>query len=265
MDPSLSNLLYESPELYEEVYPDTETAIPAMCVRLIGEHGTVPERSLLDIGCGTGRHAEYFTRAGFDCVGVDYQDAMVAYARKRRPGLDFHTGDMRALRLGRTFAAITCLGWALSNIHTNDDLDRTVETFAAHSVPGTLLILHVPNAIATPDGHALQQRFTIDTPGLTATADARYRLDRRNQLLVRTREWRIGDRPPQRDHVRFRLTFPKEIEHYLGGHGFRVLGMYDNTRAADSDLTGPALYVLARFAPEAPGSGTGRAATATPR
>ncbi|MBT2385307.1 trans-aconitate 2-methyltransferase [Streptomyces sp. ISL-11] len=259
MDPMLSNLLYDQPELYEEIYPSSETDIPGMCRRLFAEHGAAAggATTLLDIGCGTGRHVEYFTGAGYDCVGVDYQDAMVSFARDRRPGLDFRVGDMRAFRLGRAFAAITCLGWALSNIHGNDDLHAVMETYAAHSAPGTLLFLHVPNAIATPDGRDLQRRFTIDTPAFTATAEAAYRLDRRNQLLVRTRDWHIDGRPPLRDHVRFRLLFPKELEAYLTGHGFDVLGMYDNTAAAESELTGEALYVLARFG--------GAAAAAAPR
>ncbi|MCD9145413.1 class I SAM-dependent methyltransferase [Streptomyces albireticuli] len=254
MDPLLSNLLYDHPELYEEIYPDTETDIPGMCRRLFAEHGAPAPGTLLDIGCGTGRHLEYFTGAGYDCVGVDYQEPMVAFARGRRPGLDFRAGDMRTLRLGRTFTAVTCLGWALSNVHSNADLHRATETFAAHSAPGTLLFLHVPNAIATPEGHAFQQRFSIDTPGFRATAEADYRLDRRNQLLVRTRDWRIPGRAPLRDHVRFRLLFPKELEGYLTAHGFTVLAMYDNTAAAASELTGEALYVLARF------DGTGAAA-----
>ncbi|WP_171163453.1 bifunctional 2-polyprenyl-6-hydroxyphenol methylase/3-demethylubiquinol 3-O-methyltransferase UbiG [Streptomyces sp. I05A-00742] len=247
MDPLLSNLLYDHPELYEEIYPSTEKDIPRMAERLLAEHAPRGVRTLLDLGCGTGRHVEHFTGAGIDCVGVDYQDGMIAFARSRRPGPDFRTGDMRSLRLGRTFDAITCLGWALSNLHTNDDIARSVTTFATHARRGTLLFLHVPNAIATPEGEAFQRHFTIATPAFTATAEATYTLDRRHQLLVRRRLWRVAGQPPMPDHVRFRLLFPMELERYLTDGGFEVLGMYDNTDAEDSDLSGEALYVLARF------------------
>lgn len=258
MDPLLSNLLYDDPALYEAVYPTSEKEIPAMAERLFAEHSRAGVRTLLDFGCGTGRHVEYFTGAGMDCVGVDYQDAMVSFARLQRPGHDFRVGDMRTVRLGRTFDAVTCLGWAISNIHANEDLARVVATFAAHSAPGTLLFLHVPNAIAGPEGHGLQQHFTIDTPGFTATADATYTLEHRTQLLTRERVWHIAGRPPHRDHVRFRLLFPMELELLLAGGGFTVLGMYDNTAARPGDPTGPALYVLARF----DGARTDRGSTA---
>jgi hypothetical protein len=120
-------------------------------------------------------------------------------------------------------------------------------TYAAHARPGTLLLVHIPNPTTAYDGTGLQHRFTIDSAGFRATADAQYTFDRRNQLLVRTRTWLIAGQQPQTDFVRFRLIYPKELEHYLTSHGFNVLDMYDNTVAEDSDPTGPALYVLARF------------------
>src|SRR5205085_11803028 len=36
---------------------------------------------LLDLGCGTGRLCVHFARMGFDCVGVDLSDEMLAKAR----------------------------------------------------------------------------------------------------------------------------------------------------------------------------------------
>lgn len=62
MEPSIKNLLYTRPELYESVYDGADHAVPRMCERLF-EHrlGRAP-RSLLDIGCGTGRDLEYLAK-----------------------------------------------------------------------------------------------------------------------------------------------------------------------------------------------------------
>ena len=73
---------------------------------------------------------------------------------------------MRSLRLDRTFAAITCLGIAIANLHAVDDIARAVETFAAHARPGTLLVLEALNAMAPAGGGTLPRRFVVDTPGL---------------------------------------------------------------------------------------------------
>jgi len=93
----------------------------------------------------------------------------------------------------------------------------------------------------------MRSRFTIDTPMLQATASAVYHLDRRRQLLARERVWTTAGQPEQTDFVRFRLLFPMEVEHYLTGHGFDVVGMWDNTATVDNDLSGPVLYVAARY------------------
>ena len=243
METSLKNLLYDNPELYEQVYDGSGDEIPRMVVKLCGG----APATLLDIGCGTGRDLEYYDKYGTSCIGVDLQPDMISYAQQRRMGIDFQVGDMRHFRLGRTFQAISCVGWALCNLHTTTDLDAAMATFAAHSEPGTLLLLHLPNAISDLDGRGMRSRFTIDTPMLKATASAVYHLDRRRQLLARERVWTTAGQPEQRDFVRFRLLFPMEVEHYLTGHGFAVVGMWDNTAAVDNDLSGPVLYVAAHY------------------
>ncbi|MFD8493237.1 class I SAM-dependent methyltransferase [Amycolatopsis sp. NPDC059657] len=102
--------------------------------------------SILDTGCGTGRDLEYLAKNCEDRVGVDYQESMIGYARKQRPSIDSRTGDMRTLRLDRTFAAIVSFGYAIANIHENAELDQVMATYAAHSAAGTLLVLEVINA-----------------------------------------------------------------------------------------------------------------------
>jgi hypothetical protein len=135
----------------------------------------------------------------------------------------------------------------VANVHANTDLDRVMATYAAHARPGTLLVVEVINTAAGVGGTGLPRRFAIDTPGFRADATAEYRVDARRQLLVRRRTWTVAGGRPVHDHVRFRLLYPKELEYYLSNHGFAVREMYDNTDLAQGDLTGPSLYVVARF------------------
>lgn len=242
MESALSNLLYDRPELYDQVYQETGFAAARLCERFF----TPATSTLLDVGCGTGRDLEYFAGLGLRCTGVDLRPHAIDYARRHRPGSDYHVADMRHLRLGRTFDVITCLGWVMANLHTIDDLNQAMAAFAAHAHPGTLLILHLPNMIGRPDGRHFPHRFEVDTPHFKATAEATYTADHRHHLLTRRRTWTIRGLPDQHDYVRFRMLYPMEIEHYLTSHGFTVHAMYDNTDAAPSDLTGgPMLYVVA--------------------
>lgn len=243
VDSGIINLLYRRPELYESVYDGADHAVPRMCERLFQRHLSGPAASIVDIGCGTGRDLEYLAKRCTDCVGVDVQPAMVEYARQQRPTIDFRTGDMRTIRLGRSFQAILSMGWAIANIHDDTGLDQVMATFAAHSEPGGLLVLEILNPYRTA---ALPRTFTIDTPGFSASATAEYLAHPREQLIERRRVWTVPGGEPVHDLVRFRLLYPRELAYYLSNHGFRLVELHDNTDLRPGDLTGPSLFAVAR-------------------
>ena len=58
-----------------------------------------PERidSILDLGCGPGRDAEYFAKMGFDVTGIDLTERFLEMARERVPTEKFFKMDMRNL------------------------------------------------------------------------------------------------------------------------------------------------------------------------
>jgi trans-aconitate methyltransferase len=162
------------------------------------------------IGCGAGRDLEQLAAHIPDVVGVDYQQSMIDYARRRRPGMDFRTGDMRTVRLGRTFGVAVSFGYAIANLHHNADLHAAFATFAAHTEPGGLLLLEI---IDTQDLDDLPTAFVLTHPELRATATAMYAMHPAEQLLERTRRWWIEngeDRAP--DTARFRLLYPADLE-----------------------------------------------------
>lgn len=247
MDAQLTNLLYRRPELYELVYHGSEHAAPRMCERFFERHLEQFPDSLLDIGCGTGRDLAWLAARCSDCIGVDFQERMIEHARGRRPELDFRVGDMRTLRCGRTFEAITCLGIAIANLHASADIALACATFAAHASSGTLLVLEALNALGPPLGGGLPRHFVVDAPGLHATANAVYEDDRRRQLLTRRRAWTLPGEAAVHDFVQFRTLAPMELEHHLAMEGFQTLGMYDNRELVENGLAGSSLYVVARF------------------
>ena len=145
-DTEVRNLLYRHPEYYELVYPEPDEATPRMCSRMLERFLPLPPRSILDVGCGTGRDLDVLSRTCPDCWGVDLLPVMIEYAGRMHPHLTLQVGDMRSLRLGRTFDAIMCMGSAFMYTLTNEDVDHTLAAFAAHAHPGTVVILDINNA-----------------------------------------------------------------------------------------------------------------------
>ena len=70
--------------------------------------------SLLDLGCGTGRHAIELTRRGYSVVGFDLSLALLARAgeeaQERDQKLNFVQGDMREMTFEEAFDGIYCWG-----------------------------------------------------------------------------------------------------------------------------------------------------------
>ncbi|WP_432080433.1 class I SAM-dependent methyltransferase [Streptomyces sp. WAC 04229] len=233
-----SNLFYRDPALYDRVQSDSDSA--STCRALVDRHYS-DARTLLDLGCGTGRDLELLTQY-FDCIGVELQPGLVDYARATRPGLDIRLGDMRSVRLGHTADVLACLGNSLAYVHDNQDIQAVFRTFAAHAHPGTLLVLCCPVAPIERDGpHEAQ----VETDEGTAHVTISYQWDLRIQINTMHRHWVFDSGGEVWDVVRRRVLGPRELELYATLAGFDVIEIADETGAAA--LTGPGAYAVARF------------------
>ncbi|MER7490135.1 hypothetical protein ABTY20_30475 [Streptomyces sp. NPDC126497] len=58
------------------------------------------------------------------------------------------------------------------------------------------------------------------------------------------RHWVFPAGDEAQDEIRRRVLFPRELERYVEGAGFEILGMTDGAGAA---LTGPTAYTVARY------------------
>jgi SAM-dependent methyltransferase len=111
---------------------------------------------LLDVACGSGRHAVEFARLGWSVSGVDYSAELLQRARSNAAEadieLDLHEQDMRELDLPRErFAAITCLFDSIGYPQHNDGVVSALGSMRAHLAPGgrvAVEFLHAPAMLA---------------------------------------------------------------------------------------------------------------------
>ncbi len=90
--------------------------------------------TLLELGSGAGNNASYLKRR-FACTLADRSSDMLEISRATNPECEHVQGDMRALRLGRTFDAIFVHD-AVMYITTEEDLRAVGETAFVHTRPG---------------------------------------------------------------------------------------------------------------------------------
>lgn len=98
-----------------------------------------PPARVLDAGCGTGRIAVRLSALGYDVVGCDVDEAMVAVARQSASDLGWHVADLATLDLGATFDVVLLAGNVVPFLEPGT-LATTGERLAAHLAPGGVLV-----------------------------------------------------------------------------------------------------------------------------
>jgi SAM-dependent methyltransferase len=104
-----------------------------------------PTETVLELGSGGGSNAFHLKHA-FTMTLVDLAPQMLAVSRDLNPECEHLQGDMRTLRLGRTFDAVFVHD-AIEYMTTEDDLRQAIATVRAHCRPGGVAVL-VPDHIA---------------------------------------------------------------------------------------------------------------------
>lgn len=89
--------------------------------RFIQKYKQSKGKSLLDVGCGTGIHANLLSKH-YQVEGLDIEQKMLAAARKNYPKIRFQQGDMVNFKLGRNFDVIVCLFSAIGHVKTKTRL-----------------------------------------------------------------------------------------------------------------------------------------------
>jgi SAM-dependent methyltransferase len=113
--------------------------------RVMAEAGLPAAPTLLELDCGGGNNAAHL-KARFAGVTLsDLSPQMLAVSRALNPDCEHLIGDMRVLRLGRSFDVVFVHD-AIDYMTTRHDLRLALETAFLHCAPGGLALL-VPDYV----------------------------------------------------------------------------------------------------------------------
>ncbi len=127
------------------ISPPEEYAEEAAYAATVLSSASIPVRDVLELGSGGGHNAVHL-KARFAMTLVDVSADMLQVSRRLNPECDHHQGDMRTVRLGRTFDAVFVHD-AVHYMTSEADLRQAIETAFAHCRPGGVAIF-VPDCIA---------------------------------------------------------------------------------------------------------------------
>jgi trans-aconitate methyltransferase len=160
--------------------------------------GLPPAPTLLELGCGGGNNAVHLKASFAQVTLTDLSPQMLAVSRTLNPDCEHFAGDMRTLRLKRTFDVVF-IHDAIDYMTTEHDLRLALETAFVHCAPGGLALI-VPDYVQETfepetdhggtdggDGRALRYlewTYDPDDTDTTCTTDYVYLL-RENDQPVR--------------------------------------------------------------------------------
>jgi len=132
---------------YDLLYMDKDYQSEADFVDSLIQEYAPDSKSILDLGCGTGRHDVFLAQKGYSVTGVDFSEDMLALARSslaslelQASALNFLQGDIRTIRLGQQFGSVISLFHVMSYQTTNEDLKAAFMTAKGHLAPGGIFI-----------------------------------------------------------------------------------------------------------------------------
>jgi len=195
-------------------------------------------RTILDVGCGTGRHAQGLTsRYGYQVDGLDIEAGFVEIARERCPGGRFAVGDMADFDLGRRYDVVLCLFSSIGYVKTRERLAASARCLVRHLAPGGVAVVE---AWMTPEA------FTAGKVYLLTAEREDLKVSRMSSSVVREGvsildfHYLIGT-PEGVEHVRetheLALFTEEEMREGLEAGGLEV------TEHDPAGLTGRGLYI----------------------
>ena len=115
---------------------------------VIAALGLRPGHRVLDVGCGTGRHANELARRGIEVHGIDISQRFIDLATAASvPPATFERGDARSMGFESEFDSVICLCQGAFGMMTADGEDGAVVGGMARALkPGGRLALSAFNA-----------------------------------------------------------------------------------------------------------------------
>lgn len=107
---------------------------------LIEKIGIKAAGSLLDIGCGTGKHAAEFIECGYEVFGVDLSSEMLRIAKENVPNCKFKRGRAEDFTIDKQFGIVASLFHVMSYQTSNKELYNSFANIYKHLKPDGLFI-----------------------------------------------------------------------------------------------------------------------------
>jgi len=188
-------------------------------------------RSILDIACGTGSHAIFMAKKGYDVTGIDLSREMLDIAKQKAKNKNLHLQficeDMRNLKFNSEFDVAYCFGLSFMEMITYDDINRSLESIRQVIKPNGLFIFDADNGWEMLSPDPVRKYYGKDTKTKVIWLGSG-RLDKLRRVLHLENTFLIyeGDKTQIESGIEeLRIFFPDELQMLLTNANFKIEAM----------------------------------------
>ncbi|ANU18391.1 hypothetical protein BBI11_15695 [Planococcus maritimus] len=223
---------YEDPEYYDLEYQNYLNDVPflaAWAEKLTG--------LIVDLGCGTGRVTIPLAQQGYQLIGVDIHEGMLARAKEKtfdtNLSIDWILQDCTRLALNTEASLIYMTENSFQHFLTNESQNQLLKSVQTHLSDNGVFIFNTRFPI-------LSELAQVEESTRIYT-DKRHRKIREKivetyhpltQILhctsVRELLEVFNETPVEQDSISLRYVFPLEMERLLTENGFAILESYSS-------------------------------------
>lgn len=203
-------------DLYEEKKYDEECLL---IDNVIKKHMPNTEKTMVDLGCGTGTHAKIFTDMGYNVIGVDKSINMIKCAKEKYGDIEFINGDITKLKLKKPVDVAVSLFHVVSYLTTDEDLDNFLKCVYNNTNKNALLIFDVWCGYGViTDPPVKRKKHIKDSIHRVAypTVDL-------EKQIVSIDYFIYGGKQTIRETHHMRYFFKRELKTILDKNGFRLI------------------------------------------
>jgi SAM-dependent methyltransferase len=180
--------------------------------------------TVVDLGCGSGMTARELRNAGFEVVGIDLSESLIALARERLPDVEFHVDSFVTAKIPPCIA-VTAIGevfnYTFDPENNRATLANTLERIYAALAPGGLLLFDLAGPDRAPSNNPQRtfiEKYDWAVMVETEADETRSVLTRR--ITTFRKQGELYRRDFELHHLQ--LVEPDEIVELLQHTGFSV-------------------------------------------
>ncbi len=117
----MKNKIFQSGDYYNLFYENKDYELEAKYIHNKLVKHNLKGKSILELGCGTGKHANKLSELGYEILGIEKSESMIKKIEKSK-NFDFRLGDIRKIKLEKKFDSVISLFHVLSYQISNESL-----------------------------------------------------------------------------------------------------------------------------------------------